>query len=317
MHEGNTHQRLLIIDDDELIVSFLEDYLNDLGYDVTAVNSAEDAIQYLFSNTQFDIVLTDVNLPGKSGLDLLKIIHETRSELPVVVFTGRRSIDTAISALQFGAVDFITKPFDLKTVRAVIEKIVRKRNRSQMVGKIYQNLQNLKLVFEFTTIELEPGILAKEIASILLRMEFSDEDTIKQYELAFTECLVNGIDHGNLELPSNLKNNDLLNRSEYEELREERLKNPEFANRKIVVIFEGDSNFFSLTIKDDGRGFDWKNSLDVNHKIRETNMDSHGRGFMLIGRIIDEVYFNPDGNIITLVKHRPSKYAVKEEDKKM
>ncbi len=304
MNEIITH-KILIVDDDELITNLLEDYLSGLGYDVISADNAEKAIHFLNNGDQFSLVITDVNLPGKSGLELLKIINETKDELPVILLTGLKTIDTAISALQSGAADYITKPFDLNTVQKIIQKVLKKQSRSRKKEKIYENLEHLKLSFKFKTKELDPDILAKEISSILQKMRFSDDDVLKQYELVFTETLINGIEHGNLELPSAIKNNDILQMAKFEELREKRLQDPEYADREIEIIFECGTESFNFTVKDSGPGFDWRKYIDNNHKISDVNLNPYGRGFLIIGHIIDEVYFNDKGNMITLVKYRP------------
>ncbi|OPX35852.1 hypothetical protein B1H10_00260 [candidate division KSB1 bacterium 4484_188] len=298
-------QNILIVDDDELIVSLLVEYFSDLGYGVGAAYHAEEAIEKLNNGNEFNLVLTDINLPGKSGLELLRIINETKSDLPVILLTGLKTLDTALSALKSGAEDYITKPFDLLTVRKVVEKSLKKRNRSKRKDKVYENALTFSIQFRFSTIELDPGIVAKELAGILYKMQFAPEEEIKKYELAFTETIINSIEHGNLELPSSIKSNNLLEMVEFEELREKRLQDPQYAGRNITLTFEINRELFSFTCQDEGKGFDWHQYLNARHKLAEVNSKSHGRGFMMVRHIIDEVYFNERGNIITLVKYRP------------
>ncbi|GAB4368922.1 MAG: hypothetical protein Kow0042_10370 [Calditrichia bacterium] len=304
MIKDTERKNILVVDDDEFIVSLLVDYFTELGYGVTSAYNAEEAIAKLNNGNKFNLVLTDVNLPGRSGLELLKIINETKEDLPVILLTGLKTLDTAISAVKCGAEEFITKPFDLKTIRKIVEKSLKKQNRSLKKEKIYENLQHLKVSFKFKTNELDPGLLAKEIAGILNKMQFSNEEEMKQYELAFTETLINGIEHGNLELPSSIKGDDFLKLAEFEELKESRINDPEYANRHIHVIFECNPERFTLTIGDEGPGFDWRPYLDSNHKITRVNTNPYGRGFMLIRHIIDEVHFNEKGNQVTLIKNR-------------
>jgi len=297
-------QNILVVDDEELIINLLVDYFSDLGYRVTAVKDAEKAIEELNNGRKFSLVLTDINLPGKSGLDLLKIVKETKEDLPVVLLTGLKTLDTAISALKSGAQDYITKPFDLTTIRKVVEKVLRVRNRSIRKVRIYEKLQQLKLSFQFKTIELDPDAVSKELSGFLYKMQFGSEEDIKQFELVFTETLINSMEHGNLELPSSLKSNDLLQMAEFEELKETRLQDPKYADRKINIIFECNAELFSFTVQDEGPGFDWKKYINPAHKITKSDENPYGRGFMIIQHIIDEVYFNQTGNTITLIKHR-------------
>lgn len=300
----NAVQNILVVDDEELIVELLKEYFSELGYGVWVAQSAEEAISKLNNSNNLNLVITDINLPGKSGLELLKIVKETKEDLPVVLLTGLKTLDNAISAVKSGATDYITKPFDLESVRKVVERILKKQSRSLKKKQVFENIKHLKLSFEFITSELDPGVVAKELSSLLQRIHFTEEDEIKQYELAFTETLVNAIEHGNLQLSSAIKNNNALQITEYDELKEKRLNTPQYANKKIIVLFECTDELFSFTVIDEGEGFNWQKFIDQKHKINRLNTNAHGRGFNIIKYIIDEVHFNEKGNMITLIKNR-------------
>ncbi len=300
----NAVQNILVVDDEELIVELLKEYFSELGYGVWVAQSAEEAISKLNNSNNFNLVITDINLPGKSGLELLKIVKETKEDLPVVLLTGLKTLDNAISAVKSGATDYITKPFDLESVRKVVERILKKQSRSLKKKQVFENIKHLKLSFEFITSELDPGVVAKELSSLLQRIHFTEEDEIKRYELAFTETLVNAIEHGNLQLSSATKNNNALQITEYDELKEKRLNTPQYANKKIIVLFECTDELFSFTVIDEGEGFNWQKFIDQKHKINRLNTNAHGRGFNIIKYIIDEVHFNEKGNMITLIKNR-------------
>jgi DNA-binding response OmpR family regulator len=300
----NSIQNILVVDDEELIVELLQEYFSELGYGVWVAQSAEEAISKLKNGKNINLVITDINLPGKSGLELLKILKETKEDLPVVLLTGLKTLDNAISAVKSGATDYITKPFDLESVRKVVERILKRQTRSLKKKQVFENIKHLKLSFEFTTSEIDPGVVAKELTYFLQRIHFTEEDEIKQYELAFNETLVNAIDHGNLQLSSTIKNNNALHLTEYEELKQKRLNTPGYANKKIIVLFECTDELFSFTVIDEGEGFNWQKFIDQQHKINQLNTNAHGRGFNIIKYIIDEVHFNEKGNMITLIKNR-------------
>ncbi len=307
MHETNSSikkHNILVVDDEELIVDLLHDFFEELGYGVYVAQSAEEAINKLNDGVQYNLVITDINLPGKSGLELLKIVKETKEDLPVVLLTGLKTLDNAISAVKSGATDYITKPFDLDSVRNVVERILKIQSRSLKKKQVFENLNYLKLSFEFMTCELDPGVLAKELAAFLQRNRFSSQDMIKQYELAFTETLVNAIEHGNLELSSTKKSNNALNFVAFDKLKENRMNDFKYANKKISVVFECTTDLFSFTVIDEGKGFEWRKYIDHTHKISQLNTSSYGRGFHIIQHIIDEVHFNERGNMITLIKNR-------------
>jgi len=300
-------EKILVVDDEELIIQLLSDYLTDLGYQVDVAYSSEEVLDKMNNSFDFDLVLSDINLPGKSGIELLRIIRELKTDIPVVLLTGLKTLDNAISAVKNGAADYITKPFELKSVRQVVERILKKQHRIQWQEQIFEHLKYLKYYFQFRTSEFSPGILSKEIASILKKIQFTGQTEIDQYELAFTEVLVNAMEHGNLELPSQTKGNDLSKKSEFDALREKRLNDPVYCQRSIYVTFETDLDVFSLTVRDEGPGFDWKKYFDTTHHGKSINTENFGRGFKIIQHISDEIHFSEKGNVITIIKNSPAK----------
>ncbi|NOQ98340.1 MAG: response regulator [Calditrichae bacterium] len=304
---NKTTENLLIVDDEQLIIQLLQDYFVELGFGVEVAYSAEEALEKLNDGVVFDLVISDINLPGKSGIDLLKIIGELKENLPVVLLTGLKTLDNAISAVQSGAADYITKPFELKSVQQIVDRILKKQHRIHWKEQIFEHITYIKNSFTFKTSELDPGILSKELASILNKICFASQAEIGQYELAFTEILVNAQEHGNLELPSQKKDSDLFKKTEFDELRDKRIKDSEYGDRTIDVIFEADTDLFNFTVRDQGPGFDWNDYIGKAHRLKRVNTEIFGRGFKIIQHISDEVHFNDKGNIITIVKNKPQK----------
>ncbi len=120
--------RVLVVDDDPALLEVLEVNLQAKGYQVGAHARAEDAFAALAS-TPVDVVITDLNLQGASGLELCERIVRARPEVPVLVITGHGSLDAAVAAIRAGAYDFITKPFDLDVLDVAIARAVRHRRR--------------------------------------------------------------------------------------------------------------------------------------------------------------------------------------------
>ena len=112
--------RVLLVDDDDLIRRLLFDVLQD-DYACTEAASAEEALGFL-RELEFDIVLSDINLGGMSGLDLVPLILTDNPEAVVVMISGEQTIESAIEALRAGAFDYITKPMDLRHVEAAVKR---------------------------------------------------------------------------------------------------------------------------------------------------------------------------------------------------
>jgi DNA-binding NtrC family response regulator len=115
---------ILIVDDEPTIREACGEVARLTGMNATMVASAEEAIEIL-DNTAVDIVLTDLMLPHTSGLELLRRVHDTHPNLPVIVLTQYGTIDSAVAATRMGAIDYVTKPFRIEELRARLERASR------------------------------------------------------------------------------------------------------------------------------------------------------------------------------------------------
>lgn len=113
--------RVLIVDDEATVCQVLETALGKRGHQYVTVKDGEEAAIALRKQDPFHLVITDKNLPGKSGLEVLKEVKELSPETDVIVMTGYSSAESAIEALNLGATAYLEKPFD--QVKAVVEKI--------------------------------------------------------------------------------------------------------------------------------------------------------------------------------------------------
>lgn len=128
-----THQEhllpLLVVEDDAAIRELLEEELNDAGYETLGVPSAEDALA-LLSHTPVAMMITDVRLPGMTGIQLLQQLRNSGSELGIIVITAFGTIDQAVEALKLGADDFLTKPLDLDAIREAVFRVLERQRLS-------------------------------------------------------------------------------------------------------------------------------------------------------------------------------------------
>lgn len=118
--------RILVVDDDASVCWALERLLRSRGYAVAVANGAAAAMR-LLRRQEVDLVLTDLRMPGGSGLDLLVEVRALRPELPVVLATAYGTVDVAADALSRGAVDVLPKPIDMERAVAVVERILGRR----------------------------------------------------------------------------------------------------------------------------------------------------------------------------------------------
>jgi two-component system response regulator AtoC len=110
---------ILVVEDEEKLRRVIELQLKTAGYDVEQAGSAEDALKL---TNHADLILTDLRLPGISGLELLANLRSQDAHVPVIVMTAFGSIETAVEAMKAGAVDFLPKPFSLDHLMTVVNK---------------------------------------------------------------------------------------------------------------------------------------------------------------------------------------------------
>jgi two-component system response regulator PilR (NtrC family) len=118
--------RVLVVDDERSMQEFLEIFLRSEGYEVETAGDIETAQVHLESD-DFDVVITDIKMPGGSGIELLHATHENSPETVVIMITAYASTETAIAAMKEGAYDYVTKPFKVDELRIVLEKALEKK----------------------------------------------------------------------------------------------------------------------------------------------------------------------------------------------
>ena len=118
--------RVLVVDDERKMRRVLQILLERMGVESVAADSAEEGLER-FEHEQIDLVLTDLRMPGASGIDLLGMVRELDPEVPVIVMTAYGTIETAVDAMKRGAFDYVLKPFDLEVIELTIHKALDMR----------------------------------------------------------------------------------------------------------------------------------------------------------------------------------------------
>lgn len=121
---------IFLVDDDELIVTMLARIFKNEGYNVHTETGADNVIEKIKSASP-DVIMLDIHLPEKSGIEILQTLKSKEINTPVVMLTADDTAETAIKAMKLGAVDYLTKPFHLDEVRIVINNIIEKERLKQ------------------------------------------------------------------------------------------------------------------------------------------------------------------------------------------
>ena len=114
---------ILIVDDEEGLREGLSKLLEDEGYTVMCAEDGEKAID-IIRNTHIDLMLTDMRMPGMSGIELLKKVRKIREDIGVIILTGYGEIESYIEAMNFGAMEYVSKPFKVNELKFIVNKIL-------------------------------------------------------------------------------------------------------------------------------------------------------------------------------------------------
>ncbi|MAG31152.1 MAG: hypothetical protein CL908_09725 [Deltaproteobacteria bacterium] len=141
--------RILAVDDQRYFRELIEGLLADDGYQVQTASSGEEAL-HIFEREDFEVVITDLVMPGIDGRELVRKIKERRPEQDVVMVTGVVDVQTAVDAMKQGATDYILKPFDRLALSESIDKILqRRRLRVEHARLMEENLEFMGLLSLF------------------------------------------------------------------------------------------------------------------------------------------------------------------------
>jgi DNA-binding NtrC family response regulator len=133
-------RKVLVIDDDASLRRVMEMQLEEIGCDVLAVASGKEALGVLEEVTP-DLVITDLRIPGMSGMDILKSIRADHPELTVIMVTAYGTVKTAVEAMKAGAYDYLTKPIDYDELTLVV-------NRALEHQQLLEEVRNLRLTLD-------------------------------------------------------------------------------------------------------------------------------------------------------------------------
>ncbi len=141
--------RAAVIDDDAGILDLIEQILREEGLDTNRYQQVEELLDQL-EGYDFDLIISDLMLPGMSGLDLLDELAARRKEIPVVIITGYASLDSAIEAVNRGAFSYIKKPFTIEEIRFIITRLRQRREHVKEMNALKDQVRMLteKLVKE-------------------------------------------------------------------------------------------------------------------------------------------------------------------------
>ena len=293
---------VLIVDDSGVDRKLAARILVESGFDVEFANDGQAALDFLAANKP-DIVLTDLQMPILDGLALVRQVAEDFIGLPIVLMTGQGSEELAVEALKSGAASYVPKRNLTRDLATTVKDVLSISDATKQQQRVQKWMTEVRSKFELGPLSNGAAdavhLLIGHVERSLLGMGVCDENELLRVGTALHEAFVNAIDHGNLELNSDLREEF---DSTYHDLRTCRLSESPYCDRKIFVEVHITRENATIRIGDQGRGFD---PACLPDPTDPANLERpSGRGLMLIRTFMDDVTFNPTGNQITMVKHR-------------
>ena len=266
------------------------------GITVDFAASGDEALAKL-EDLRPELIVTDLVMPGMSGLDLVARVVERRPEIPVILMTGKGSEETAVAALKAGAASYVPKAVLhqhlLATVQDVLDMVRQRHTQAQLMGFLRRGQFEFALVNDA---ELIPTLI-NYVQSVVTSVGLCDEAGVIRVCIALEEALRNAMYHGNLELTSDQREGDPV---VYQELIDDRTQREPYSSRTLTVSVDVTADSGRFVILDQGPGFDPNKLPDPTDP--ENIEKVSGRGLLLMRTFMDEVTFNATGNQVTMIK---------------
>ncbi|HEX9628725.1 MAG TPA: HD domain-containing phosphohydrolase [Pyrinomonadaceae bacterium] len=189
--------RILVVDDESEITAILSDLFTGQYYCMTA-GSAEEALERLLVS-EYELVISDITMPGMSGLDMIPQVKSMAPNTVVVMISGMQTVESAIGALRLGAFDYVMKPFDLRQVEAVVKRALE---HQELIVAKQRYEGHLEELVEQRTAELDDALNSLEDAyrstlrALTAALETRDLETHGHSERVVTYSLRLGREYG-------------------------------------------------------------------------------------------------------------------------
>jgi CheY-like chemotaxis protein/anti-sigma regulatory factor (Ser/Thr protein kinase) len=294
---GGGKPRILVVDDQQALRTLLSRLLEREGFDPIQAEDGEQAIE-LFKSQSPLLVVSDIMMPRMDGLTLLTEIKRIDRNATVILMTGQGNEDVLLKALRGGATNFFKKPFNVRELIDEIRKVVEFRLEAAR-----SSLFSPHLVEETKTFVLPhaDSPYFPVINQITLQLPcIMPESEILNLKIGIEEMITNAIEHGNLGISLEEKSK-AIQEGRLAELISERARESDSLHRTVRISSRLAPSGFQITIRDEGKGFDWRSLPAVEP---ETLLAYNGRGIFLTKIYFDEVLYSEDGTEVTMRKLR-------------
>lgn len=297
--------RILIVDDSEIdrrvAAGLLERELEDVQLEFAA--NGRDAVTRLRDQTP-DLVLTDMQMPERDGLELVKAIRLHYPQVPVILMTAHGSDHLAIQALEEGAAGYVAKSQLAEKLCETVEEVLAIARADRTYERLIGCLAHTQLSFQLDNDAALIDPLIDLVQQMAAGMRLCDVNDRFRVGVALKSALLNALYRGNLEISFEQMQaaREELMQGKVLDLVEQRRQATPYSDRRIHVYVDIRPEEGRFVVRDEGPGFD---VAALQSATATATLDpSTGRGLVLIRAFMDEVRFNEQGNEVTLIKRR-------------
>jgi CheY-like chemotaxis protein/anti-sigma regulatory factor (Ser/Thr protein kinase) len=296
---GTDVRTVLIVDDsstERMLVGLL---VEGIGHFRAAYAVDGNAALAAIAAARPSLVLTDLQMPGMDGLELVREIRQRHPGLPVILMTAHGSETVAVRALRSGAAYYVAKDKLEAELRDALTSVLASVDDEHRRARLLDYVERSETYFKLDNDAEHVAPLVALLQEQVMRLQLCDANEIMRVGICLDEALHNAIHHGNLELNSKLRERD---NHAYHELGRQRRRELPFRERRVHVTSTLTRDEARFVIRDEGPGFDPRQLPDPTDP--ENLLKPSGRGLLLIMTFMDEVRHNDTGNQITMVKRR-------------
>lgn len=304
MNQESAARRILVVDDSVSIVFSIGKILELHGYTVDSAYNGSDALRKI-SQQVFDVAICDIEMPGISGMNFLeKVRDDYDQDLDVILMTGFLDQDYFIQAIRLGASDFIRKPIESKQLLHSISRIFERRRNKNDMGNFFQALHGSKMVFEINPLLFWQAGISKTFNHFLRQSLNLKRNFANELLVCIDEMIYNALIHGTLNLSKEQRH---LGHDQLRELVNNLMTEGPINDKGIRIGLEVNlrEGLISISVEDDGEGFDHQAWLKRLQSEQEINLDAHGRGISMLYHLSDHLEFDKGGRKVTITRALP------------
>lgn len=264
----------------------------------TLASSAKQAVAILDRHA-YALVIVELALADAGPNPLLDQLLDHCAQHPVLLTGGDGTVNQVVQALNRGAAGFVHQAHLQRDLVEQVGRVLSAANQNKSQARLLECMTSARSIYSIESDPvLIPTVLARFQASVRM-FRVVDESESTRLAIALEEAISNALYHGNLEVSSKLRRDNL---ADYYALAKRRRQESPYAQRRIHIVEELDQEKAVFTIRDEGPGFD-TSTINVEPDPEDLEALS-GRGILLMQAFMDEVTYNDRGNEVTLIKRK-------------